>query len=86
MAHQLAIVRIGRRKNLESAYFSGPPRIRHAFEELGRAMRMPEAEISEQRVLARFQQLAMMFQDIALVYFALPFWTYESRVGQDDWS
>ena len=84
VAHQLAIVRIGRRKNLESAYFSGQPRIRHAFEELGRAMRMPEAEISEQRVLARFQQLAMMFQDIALVYFALPFWTYESRVGQDD--
>lgn len=26
----------------------------------------------------------MLFRDIALVYFALPFWAYESGVGKDD--
>ena len=51
VAHQLAIVRIGRRKNLEGAYLSGQPRIGHMFEKLGRTMRMPELEISQQRVL-----------------------------------
>lgn len=52
VTHQLAIVRIGRHKNLESAYFSGQPRIGHAFDELGRTMRVSESEISQQRVLS----------------------------------
>ena len=51
VAHQLAIVGIGGRKNLEGAYLSGQPRIGHVFEKFGRTMRMPEPEIIQQRAL-----------------------------------
>ena len=50
VAHQFAIVRIGRRKNLEGAYLSRQPRIGHMFEKLGRTIRMPKSEICQQRV------------------------------------
>jgi len=51
VAHQLAIVRIRRRENLERADLSGQPRIGHVLEKLGGPARMPEPQVSQQRVL-----------------------------------
>jgi hypothetical protein len=84
VAHQFAIVWIGGCKNLEGSYSSGQPRIGHVLEKFGRPMRMPKPEISQQRALGCFQELAVLFQHSALVHFALPLRAYESRVGKND--
>jgi len=84
VAHQPAIVGVGRGQDFESRYLGPQPRIGDELDDLRRTMRVPKPQLSKQVAPICAEKLAMLFDDIALVNLALPFRAYESRVGQDD--
>ena len=70
-AYQLAIVRIGRRKNFESTYSGLQPRIGHEFDQLQRTMRVSKPRLSEHLFPIQAEKPAMLLDDIAIVDLAL---------------
>ena len=83
-AHQLAIVGVGRVKNLKSADAGLQPRIDNEFDSLGRAAGVAKPRLSQRVSLARREKSAMLLDHIALVNFSLALGAQKSRVGEDD--
>ena len=70
-AYQLAIVRVGRRKNFESTCLGLQPRIGYEFDQLQRTMRVSKPRLSQHLTLVQAEKPAMLLDDIAVVNLAL---------------
>src|SRR6476469_4964821 len=70
-AHQLAILRVRRGQNFESAYFRLQPRLGHEFDQLDRTKRVSKPRLSQQLSLVQAEKPAMLLDDIAAVNLAL---------------
>jgi hypothetical protein len=83
-AHQLVILRVRRRQNIERTDSGSPSRVGYELDELGPTMRVSDPCLSQHVSLIPTEKLAVLLDDIALVNFALALGAQESGVRQDD--
>jgi hypothetical protein len=83
-AHQPAIVRVGRRKNIERMYSGFQPGRGYEFDELRPAVRVPDPCLREHVSPVHTEKSAVLLDGIALVHLALALRTQKSGVREDD--